>query len=153
MKNTKLSDTISRHEFFKKLGLGGAALMAVYFSGTGLTSCSNESVSPSGSTSGIDFTLNLDDSSNLSLKTNGGYIISQGVVVARTNAGDYVAVTRTCSHEGLQQIIYQTDHFYCTVHGAEYDNSGKGLNANGSKGIAVYNTSLTNNLLRVYSGT
>lgn len=144
------AERLSRNEFLKKLGFGGASLLAVYCASFGLSSCANESdgVTPSGT---VDFTLNLEDSANVALKTNGGYVISNNVVVAKTNNGDYAAVTLICSHEGERKVTYRTDRFYCTEHGAEYDNNGKGLNSNGSKGLTVYQTFLSNNQLRVFS--
>jgi Rieske Fe-S protein len=146
MTKHKNPDIINRHEFLRKLGLGGAALLAVYFSSSGLTSCVNETeASPK-----VDFEINLDDASNAALKNNGGFIIKNGVVIAKTNTGAFAAVTLTCSHEGNKQITYTTDRFFCTAHGAEFDNAGKGLNSNGSKGLVVYQTSLTGSILRVF---
>jgi Rieske Fe-S protein len=140
----KTADNINRHEFLRKLGFAGSALAAVYFSGH-LQSCTNDRVSPAPT----NLTLDLTSSENAALKNNGGYVIRQGVVIARSNTGAYIAATLTCSHEGKNQITYQTDHFYCTAHGAKYDNNGKGLNSEGKKGIAVYVTSLAANILTI----
>jgi cytochrome b6-f complex iron-sulfur subunit len=138
------SSNIDRHQFLRKLGFGGAALAAVYF-GVHLQSCTNDRVNPAPT----NLTVDLADPANAALKTNGGYIIKSGVVIARSNTGTYIAATLTCSHEGKKEIIYQADHFYCTAHGAKYDNAGKGLNSEGKKGIAVYTTTLTDNLLTI----
>ena len=145
-------ETLSRHEFLRKLGLSGAALMAVYFSSSVLTSCKNESdLTPTGSGLAVDFTLNLDEAANADLKNNGGFVVVNEVVIARTNEGTYAAVTVVCSHAGLKQVIYSTDRFLCTAHGALYDNTGKGLNLTGSNGLTLYQTTLTGNQLRVFS--
>ena len=43
------------------------------------------------------------------------------------------------------------DEFHCTAHGARYDTQGKGLNGNGARGLATYQTSLTGTTLRIFS--
>ncbi|MBE9463259.1 ubiquinol-cytochrome c reductase iron-sulfur subunit [Dyadobacter subterraneus] len=144
MEIKKGTSNINRHEFLRKIGFAGSALAAVYFAGH-LQSCTNDRVNPAPT----NLTLDLTSSENAALKTNGGYVIKDGVVIARSNTGAFIAATLTCSHEGKNQITYQTDHFYCTAHGAKYDNTGKGLNGEGKKGIAVYTTTLNGNILTV----
>ena len=78
---------MERREFLEKLGLGAAFVITTAC----LQSCSKDSSGP------VDFTLNLDDAANSALKTNGGYVISNNTVVARTLAGEYVAVPVKCS--------------------------------------------------------
>ena len=138
------ASNINRHEFLRRIGFAGSALAAVYFAGH-LQSCTNDRVNPVPT----NLTLDLASSENAPLKTNGGYVIKDGVVIARSNTGAYIAATLTCSHEGKNQISYQTDHFYCSAHGAKYDNTGKGLNSEGKNGIAVYTTTLTGNILTI----
>lgn len=138
------NEKISRNQFLKSLGLGGAALVAVYCSSTALSSCTNEGVSPSPVTS---FTVDL--SANAALKNTGGFIVQNGVVIANVGSGKYVAVTQTCSHEGRKQVTFQNGEFYCTAHGARFDTTGKGLNANGKAGIKVYTTTVNGNTLTI----
>ena len=144
MNISESTHNLNRHEFLRKLGFAGSALAAVYF-GAHLQSCTNDRVNPAPT----NLTLDLTDAANSALKSNGGYVIKEGVVIAKSNKGEYIAATLTCSHEGKNQITYQTDHFYCTAHGAKYENTGKGLNSEGKKGIAVYTTSLAGNILTV----
>lgn len=135
----EITNLISRKDFLKNLGLGSAALWAVYCTST-LTSCKNENiVVPDVS----QFTLNLEDAINANLKINGGYVIKNDVVIAKTMTGAYVAVTLICSHQQLKQIIFtKNNEFYCTAHEAKYDTMGKGLNQNGSNGLKIYPTML-----------
>ncbi len=134
---------MERREFLEKLGLGAAFVITTAC----LQSCSKDSSGP------VDFTLNLDDAANSALKTNGGYVISNNTVVARTLAGEYVAVPVKCSHQGLNQVAYRksTDTFYCSAHGAEFSLTGGGLNSNGKDGLALYKTTLTGTSLKVVS--
>jgi cytochrome b6-f complex iron-sulfur subunit len=141
-------EKINRNAFLKNLGLKGAALVAVYCAGNSLTSCQNDSaVTPLAA----DITLDLTDSKYTALKANNGYVVlsSQNVVVARTGTDTYVAVTLICSHEQRREITYKSGEFYCTAHGARFDNSGKGLNTEGKKGLTVYTTSLNGTTLTV----
>ncbi|MBO0951685.1 Rieske 2Fe-2S domain-containing protein [Fibrella forsythiae] len=139
------TDLINRNAFLKQLGFSSAALLATACLG----SCSkaDTTVAPLAS----DIVLDLTATSNAALKTNGGYVVltSQNVVVARTNTGAYAAVTLICSHEGERKITYRTSEFYCTEHGARYDNNGVGLNSEGSKGIKSYTTVLSGTTLTI----
>ncbi len=142
-------EKMNRLTFLKQLGLSGASLMAVYC-GVTMSSCTNESdeVTPLPST-GITFDLSL--AANAALLTKGGYVVDRtnNIVVAFTNVGTYVAVTLICSHEGQKQITYATDKFLCTAHGATYDNTGKGTNANGSAGLKAYTVTQSGTVLTI----
>ena len=139
---------MNRKDFLKNLGLSGAAVFATYCVG-GLSSCSSNNVTPD---SVADFTLDLTAVANKNLTVNGGYVITNNVVIARTKTGDYLAVTKICSHEGNPNITFDASNnrFSCSSHGALFDLQGKGLNSTGVKGIKVYQTALTGTMLRVF---
>ncbi|HRH99726.1 MAG TPA: Rieske 2Fe-2S domain-containing protein [Saprospiraceae bacterium] len=136
---------MTRKEFLKSLGIGAAFVVTT----SCFQSCTKEIIGP------VDFSLDLDSASNLKLKTNGEYIVTNNCVVARTIDGKYVACTIVCSHEQRKEVIYDNVNniYACTAHGAEFDLAGKGLNKNGSKGLTIYNTELSadGKTLRVYS--
>jgi cytochrome b6-f complex iron-sulfur subunit len=132
-------EKINRNEFLKKIGFSGAALFAIYT----LDSCTNDSaVTPAGTT----ITLDLTTTANAKLKTSGNYVINNGVVIANNN-GTYIAATLTCSHEGKQEITFKNGEWYCTAHGARFSTTGSGLNTEGKKGLTIYKTTLTGNIL------
>lgn len=133
---------MNRLYFLKTMGLSGAALMAV------LTSCHRKEITPVGP---VDFDIDLTEQANLPLARIGGYIVRNGVVVARLNHAKFVAVTSTCSHENLPQVTFQHGEFYCTAHGARFDPSGKGLNGEGKRGLTTYRIEQTGSTLRVHS--
>jgi len=139
---------MTRGQFLKNMGISGGALLAVYCAG-GLSSCTNDSVTPSGK----DFTINLDEANYSPLKTVGNFVVVQEVVVACTAVGVYKAVTLICSHAGQKQVAYRKSEndFYCSAHGANFDINGKGKNSNGSKGLTVYSTTLSGSNLRIFS--
>ena len=142
-------EIINRKQFLNKLGLGIGAITATYCLG-GLTNCNEGSniIVPD-----VDFILNLDDSAYDALKTVGGYVRKNKVVIALVSEGNFVAVTQICSHQGAESVTFRSTNtdFYCTRHGAIFDLEGNGLNSNGSKGIMVYKTSLSGKDLRIYS--
>ena len=136
---------MDRKAFLEKLGIGAAFILTA----SCLGGCSEDDISPS---TPVNLSLDLTDAANVNLLTDGGYVIKDGVVIARTLSGDYVAATQTCSHQNLRQIIYSNDEFYCTAHGARYAQDGNGLNSNGSRGLTVYQTELTGDILNIYTG-
>jgi cytochrome b6-f complex iron-sulfur subunit len=139
---------MERRDFLEKLGIGAAFVLT----SSCLGSCSKDDFAPTGT---IDFTVDLAVAANSALATPGGYIIdaTNKVVVARDKAGNYVAATQICSHEGKVQVAYNkaTDNYVCSAHGATFDLLGKGTNSNGSKGLKIYKTALTGTKLRVFS--
>ena len=143
-----MENKIKRHEFLKSLGLKGASLLAVYCGASALSSCSNESVTPANS---ADFTLDLNNATYNKLNTVGNYVIANGIVIARVSSTAFAAVTQVCSHENKANVIYSGGGFYCTQHGATFTTAGVGTNANGSKGIQAYKSTLTGTSLRIYS--
>ncbi len=136
---------MERKEFIAQLGLGAAFVLTAGCFGSCKKSDTTAADVP------VDFTLDLTLPANAALANNGGYLVSNGVVVAKNNTGTYVAATQTCSHEGLKQITLSNNEWACSAHGARFNLSGTGLNSNGSKGLKIYNTSVTGNILRVYS--
>ncbi|MHA8052760.1 QcrA and Rieske domain-containing protein [Aquirufa sp. Wall-65K1] len=155
-----MKNNLSRNEFLKSLGFKGASLMAVYCAASGLSSCSKEeNVSPSSSSTtkpgtpatGVDFTLDLTKTDYSKLNNPEGFVIANQIVIVRVNTTTFAAVTQVCSHEGNAAISYANGGFSCSVHGAKFDINGKGLNAEGARGLTTYKTALTGTNLRVYS--
>ena len=143
---------MERSDFLKKLGVGAAFALTA----TCLGGCAVENVTPDapGTTGagGIDFTLDLNAAANANLGQNGGYVIvNNSVVVARDNNGNYVAATRTCSHEPRQAVRLRNNEWYCGVHGARFGLDGSGLNSSGRNGLRIYKTQLDGTSLRVYA--
>jgi cytochrome b6-f complex iron-sulfur subunit len=143
-----MENKIKRLEFLKSLGLKGASLLAVYCGVSTLSSCENESVAPASS---VDFSLDLTNATYSKLNTVGNYVIANGIVVARVSNTTFAAVTQVCSHENKANVIFSGGGFYCTQHGATFSTNGTGTNANGSKGIKAYQTSLSGTTLRIFS--
>lgn len=143
---------MDRKDFFKLMG--GSAATVLMFNCLGCSKGSSDPGTNSAVTgpTGIDFTLDLSATANASLATNGGYLVSQGVLVARTSAGAYIAVQQSCTHESYA-LVYQggSARFYCNNHGSAFTEKGVVVNAPANRNLTVYNTTLTGTSLRVYS--
>ena len=133
---------MKRKEFLKSIGAGAA--LAVTFSCLG--SCLKEELDPmavedttsptnSSTTTGTPFTIDLSASNASKLQNNGGYIIKNNIVVAKNLEGKYVAATVVCSHEFKKKVVFKNNEFFCGEHNARFDQNGKGLNADGRKGL------------------
>ncbi len=138
---------MNRKDFLNRISLGAAFALTAGCLG----SCNQDEISPSQPVGEVDFTLNLDSSSNAALLANGGYVIANRVVVAKDNNGEFVAASQRCSHEGLDRVIMKNNEWYCPEHGAKFSLDGMGLNKDGSKGLTVYKTALSGTMLRIYS--
>lgn len=138
----KNQEAINRKEFLMKMGFGGAALMAA------LASCSTDSVSPSISS----FTIDLSSSTYATLKTVGGYVKTNGVIIARIASGDtssaFAAISRTCPHEKKDKIVYEstTGRFRCTDHNWVFKTDGSGV---GNASITAYTVALSGTTLTI----
>lgn len=146
-----MNEKISRNEFLKSMGFKGASLLAIYCGASAITSCINEAGDPTNGSSGVDFTLDLNDSANAKLLKTGGYLVVNRIVIARVSADTFAAVTQVCSHENKSSVIYKNNEFYCTEHGARYNLTGTGLNSDGKKGIQAYNAELSGNSLHIFA--
>ena len=137
---------MDRKEFLEKLGVGDAFVLT----STCLGGCTRDEADPPRE---INFTIDLDEAKYVALQIFGAYVIEDQIVIARSNKGEYLAATLICSHESLSQITYSSREgaWYCTAHEALFTEEGEGINANGSKGLTIYNTEQTDNLLRIFS--
>lgn len=141
---------MDRKEFLSAIGL-----TAVSFAAINCVGCSKKSdaaASGVSGPSGVDFTIDLSLSANAALQTNGGFMALNGVIVAKTTAGVYIAVQQSCTHENYP-LTYQasSQRFYCNNHGSYFTEKGAVQNSPANKNLTVYNTTLTGTSLRVYS--
>jgi cytochrome b6-f complex iron-sulfur subunit len=133
---------MNRNDFISLVGIGTTGIIVA----SCISACKKEN------NTNIDFTLDISISSNSTLAVNGGYLISQGVIIAKTNAGEYIAVSAACSHEGVNvQFQSSSNRFHCPGHGANFTTTGTVQNGPANSPLTKYNTSLIGNLLRVYS--
>jgi cytochrome b6-f complex iron-sulfur subunit len=148
MKTNPTTDQMKRGEFLRSLGMSSAALMSFYCLGTTMTACSsdnNDDPTPTpGTGSGkVDFTLDLTTAANAKLKTDGGFVYQDSIIVARVKGGNYVALSKSCTHAGVDvQYRLAEDDFWCSPqlggHGSEYAKAGAVEKGPAAQGLKVY---------------
>ena len=132
---------MERKEFLKLLGMSAGSVL--------IASCIQSCKKPS---TKVDFTLDLTTSANASLNTNGGYVYSHGVIIAKTVSGNYVAVSQACTHDGVSVKYDSTnDQFHCDAHGSNFSDSGAVTMGPANSALRQYNTSLSGTSLRIFS--
>lgn len=138
---------MNRKEFLTQVGSGAAILFLAQCVG-GLSACNKSSNAASGP-SNVDFTL---DVSGGTLATKGAYLVKNGVIVAHTKAGEFIAVAAACTHEGTTiQYSSSNDNFRCPNHGATFNDSGVVTKGPASTNLKQYNTTLNGSTLRIFS--
>lgn len=141
---------MGRKDFLNSIGMSAAAFAVINCMGCKKTDNSN-SADTAGPV-GVNFTLDLSLTANAVMLGNGGSLMSNGVIVARTNKGTYIAVQRSCTHESYTLNYQSADsRFYCPNHGATFSENGAVTNGPASRPLTVYNTQLTGTTLKVYS--
>lgn len=146
---------MKRHEFFSTFGISAGML----FMAPVLSSCSksmtDSTTNPTGggNNSAVDFTLDLTSSTYAALNSNGGSIVKDNVIVARTSSGVYVALTSICSHQQYNPISFESaaNRFHCPNHGSNFGIDGSVINGPATSSLKKYNTQLNGTSLRVYS--
>jgi cytochrome b6-f complex iron-sulfur subunit len=140
---------MNRKDFLAQVGVGAAALIIPMCMG-GLSSCKKTTATPTPTPAPtVDFTL---DVSTGALSANGGYLVHSGVIVARTNTGDFIAVSAACTHQGTTvQYDAANNYIVCPNHGAQFNLSGVVTLGPANKNLTQYNTQFTGNSLHVYA--
>lgn len=145
---------MERKRFFSVLGFS-AVSAGMLFLAPVATSCSKDpATTPSGgNNNSVDFTLDLTSPSYTSLNSNGGSIVKDNIIVARTSSGVYVALTSICSHQQFNPIAFESsaNRFHCPNHGSNFGLDGSVINGPATSSLKKYNTQLTGTSLRIYS--
>jgi cytochrome b6-f complex iron-sulfur subunit len=136
---------MDRKEFLSMFGISAAAItLAACAQG-----CNKAPTTKTAPT--VDLTLDLTASSNSALTKNGGYMYIQGVIVARTNTGLYIAVSQACTHQGVSLTYSGTnDEFICPAHGSYFGPTGLVAQGPANVNLKSYNTAVTGQKLRVW---
>jgi cytochrome b6-f complex iron-sulfur subunit len=146
---------MKRNEFFSAVGISaGMLFMAPVLSSCSKSLSDTSSNPPGGGNNGaIDFTLDLTSPTYSALNSNGGSIVKDNIIVARTSSGAYVALTSICSHQQFNPIAFESanNRFHCPNHGSNFGVDGSVINGPATSALTKYNTQLTGTNLRIYS--
>jgi len=141
---------MDRKEFLTQIGLGAAGV--VLFGCLG--GCEKKDGAPTPA-SNVNMTLDLTASSNAALLTAGGYVyVSNGIIVAKTISGSFIAVSQYCTHQGVA-VIYQANanQFYCSPqnsgHGSRFSSTGAVTAGPTSSALKQYTVTQNGNVLTI----
>ena len=146
---------MERKAFFSSLGFSAGMI----FLAPVMTSCSKsitDSPAASGSTTnnaGVDFTLDLTSQTYAALNSNGGSVVKDNIIIARTSGGAFVALSSVCTHQQYNPIAFESaaSRFHCPNHGSNFATDGSVINGPALNPLKKYNTQLTGTNLRVYA--
>ncbi len=134
---------MDRKDFLSMLGYSAGGLL--------LASCMGGCKKDSGSTAAtVDFSLDLTQPANAALTTTGGFVYSNGVIVAKTNSGSIIAVSSACTHQGTS-VQYQAaaSRFHCPNHGSKFSESGAVTEGPATTNLKQYNVTVNGNIVSV----
>lgn len=100
----------------------------------------------------IDFTLDITDKNFSDLATNGKALISGDIIVARTKTGDFLALAKSCTHQGTTvDYIADTNIFNCPNHGSQFNADGSVKKDPATAALKSYKASFDTktNMLRI----
>lgn len=141
---------MDRKDFLNSVGMSAAAFALL--SCIGCKKTDGPSSSDVSGPTGVDFTLDLGLAANAPLLANGGSVVSNGIIIAKTTTGSYIAVQRNCTHQTYPLSYEPSDHlFYCPSHGSSFSETGAVLNGPAGRSLSVYHTQQTGSSLRIYS--
>jgi cytochrome b6-f complex iron-sulfur subunit len=78
------------------------------------------------------------------VRTSGG-----DVLVARTGADAFVALSATCTHQNCEITEYSGQDFVCPCHGSEFDTSGRAVRGPAFSPLSQYQTQWANDVLTI----
>ncbi|MFI0490323.1 Rieske 2Fe-2S domain-containing protein [Flavobacterium sp.] len=91
------------------------------------------------------------DVSTGALATNGGFVVINKIVIARTVTGTFLAVAAACTHQGTNvKYVLANNNFHCPNHGAEFSSTGVVTKGPATTNLTLYKTVLTGTSLSVY---
>ncbi len=91
------------------------------------------------------------DVSTGALTTNGGFVVINKIIIARTNTGNFLAVSAACTHSGTNvKYVLANNNFHCPNHGADFNSTGVVTKGPATTNLKLYTTVLTGTSLSVF---
>jgi cytochrome b6-f complex iron-sulfur subunit len=145
---------MTRKEFFARVGFGAATVLLPACIAGLATSCSSDDSNTGGSgsstptpTATSNFTV---DTSTGPLATNGGFQVTKGIIIARTITGTFLAVSSSCTHEGVTLGYDKSGNvFVCPRHNSQFTSTGTVISGPAPSNLKQYQTTLSGTTLTV----
>jgi cytochrome b6-f complex iron-sulfur subunit len=141
---------MTRKDFFAKVGFGAATVLIPACVVGIATSCSSDAATSGAAPQPVaagNFTV---DTSVGALSSNGGFIVINGIIIARTNSGSFLAFSSSCTHESVT-LNYNSggNQFVCPRHSSRFTSDGTVVSGPASRDLKQYQTSLSGTTLTV----
>jgi len=134
---------MERKTFLKFLAAGVASGSLIAY----LESCKKNSSAPAAPN--VDFTLDLTASSNQTLLTSGGSVISNQVIIINNN-GSYIALSDICTHSGCSvNYVSSSQQLNCPCHGSNFSLSGAVISGPAPSSLKQYTVAKNGNILHI----
>jgi cytochrome b6-f complex iron-sulfur subunit len=144
---------MKRHEFLTLFGISAGTVVFAPF----LSSCASSKLPVNFGSNPVkvaapEFTLDLTLPENSVLNSNGGSLIKNGIIVAHTTSGAFIAVASACPHQGANvSFDIANSRFHCSRHGSNFGANGSLINGPATAALKMYSVRLSGTLLGVYS--
>lgn len=145
---------MTRRDLIQKVLIGGTTFLILP---PVLSSCSKDDGDDNGGTGGSNppktITVDLTSAANAALNSIGGYIVTQGIIVANTSAG-YLALDSVCTHQGCT-VTYNpgSNNFPCSCqgagHGSVYSTTGSVVTGPAPAALKSYAVAKNGNILTI----
>lgn len=135
---------MDRKEFLSQLGIGAAGVLFVGCLG----SCKKDV--PSAATN-VNLTIDLTSPTYSALATPGNFMyLGNGVIIAQTSTGNFVAVSQYCTHEGENVTFRPTNNdFYCSAHRSVFNTTGTVTSGPAGSSLKQYTVTKTGDTLTI----
>jgi cytochrome b6-f complex iron-sulfur subunit len=143
---------MTRKEFFARVGLGAATILVPACLAGIASSCSSDDSGTGGSSAPTPIPTNnfTVDISTGPLATNGGFIVTNGIIIARTTTGTFLAVSSSCTHEGVTLGYDKSGNvFVCPRHNSQFTSTGTVISGPAPSNLKQYQTTLSGTTLTV----
>ncbi len=144
---------MNRKEFFSKALIGGGL---IFLAPALLNSCGkSEDIDPSsggnnGGGNNTGTTIDLTSNDFSTLKNVGGYAYSGDIIIIRTGASTYIALSKICTHQNCT-VAYNnaSTKIECACHGSMFATTGAVLQGPATAALKTYNVTLSGNSLKI----
>jgi len=136
---------MERKDFLKKtFAFCGLALIPAAV----IESCSKQS-----GTNNVNFTIDLTNPANTALNIVGGYLVTNGVIVIKYTASQFVALSATCTHAACTVgYTASSSEIVCPCHGGTFSPAtGAVLSGPPPSPLAKYTVTQVGSILTVQS--
>ncbi len=139
---------MERKEFIKKFAVSGSILLTAPVIFNSCSSDDDDFTDPGSNQNEI--VIDLKAASSADLASVGGYIYSGNLIVFRTGQDSYMALSKTCTHQGCEVVYnHSTGDVPCPCHGSKFTTSGTVTNGPATSNLKSYTVKKEGDTLRI----